>query len=91
MTINSSSSKCQYQWRCIFTEIQISVSLVRVLNPIPENSCFKVALERKVKNHLLTALLRNYSHTMLSRDKRKMILTVKIKISIVGLLDGSVR
>lgn len=59
MTIKSSSSKCSYQWRCVFTEIQASVSLVRVLNPTPQNSCFKVALERKVKDHLLTALLGN--------------------------------
>lgn len=90
MTINCSSSKCQYQWRCVFTEIEVSIFLVRVLNPIPENLFFKVALEGKVKDHLLTAFLGNYSYIMLSRGKIKFILTIKIKIYIVGLLGGSV-
>lgn len=62
MTIRFSSSKCQYQWRCVFTKLQVSLALIRVLNPAPQNSGFKVALERKVKDHLLTALLGNYSY-----------------------------
>lgn len=62
MTMKSSSSKCWYQGKCVLTEIQASVSLVRGFNPAPQNSCFKVALERKVKDHLLTALLGNYNY-----------------------------
>ena len=47
---------------CLHKNPNIYVSWVRVLNPTLQNSCFKVALEREVKDHLLTALLGNYSY-----------------------------